>query len=248
MKRKLTTVAALALTLGVSALAYAAPIPVAVYSFQTAGDVAAFQKLAGGTCGKKWQQQKAMVVTLGKKANFCSMRSSVVGDSTDPLSDLEVTAAAQLGSGFSGKLRSKAYVGVAARASETAGWELRVRPAAQTWQLFRDPKGAPGPALVKAGKGSFIKTGARTKTKTKAAAKPTAAANNLLLQTFDSNTPTTTVVAMVNGKTLITHSDAAPDQPDGRRSAVTTGVKGAGIGTGVSGVFDNVAIKVPSPF
>jgi hypothetical protein len=249
MKTTLTALIVLCASLAAAAVAHAGVVPVGVYSFQSTGDVAAFQKLAGGACTKKWYQQKAMAVTLGAKTNFCSMRTSVVGDSTDPLSDMQISAAAQLGPGVSGKLRTKAYVGVAARASETAGWELRVRPAAQTWQLFRDPKGAPGPALVKSGKGKFIKTGATTKkTRATATAKPAATANQILLRTFDLNTPTTTVLAQINGQAVITLSDAAPDSPDGRRSAVTTGVKGTGFGTGVVGIFDNVAISVPSPF
>jgi len=35
----------------------------------------------------------------------------------------------------------KAYAGVAVRSSENASYELRVRPVARKWQLFRDPKG-----------------------------------------------------------------------------------------------------------
>jgi hypothetical protein len=38
------------------------------------------------------------------------------------------------------------------------------------------------------------------------------------------------------------------DQPDGRRSAVTAGVKGTGAGTGIVGVFDDVTVQVPNPF
>ena len=130
----------------------------------------------------------------------------------------------------------RAYVGVAARSSETAGYELRVFPAAQKWQFWRDPRGTPPPALFRAGKGAFIK---QTKKKPLSFA----------VRAFDGGSTTqTTVTAFVNGKAVLTHVDTAPDQPDGRRSVITTGVKGKGPATGVVGVFDNVAIKVPSPF
>jgi len=235
MRPKLTALTALALTLGVAALAHAGPVPVAVYSFQTAGDVAAFQKQSGAKCQKKWAKQKQMAITLGAKTNACAFRTSVVGDSTDPGSDMEVSAAVSVGGKISNKLMKKAYVGVAARSSETAGYELRVRPAAQTWQLFRDPRGAAGPTLFRSGKRKFIKSGA----------KPTA----LRLRAFDfGSTTTTQITGSVNGKTVISFADSEPDQPDGRRSVVTTGVKGTGAGTGVVGIFDNVAIKVPNPF
>jgi hypothetical protein len=159
----------------------------------------------------------------------------VVGDSTDPGSDMDVAAAVSLGGGLSGKLQKKAYVGVGARQSDTSGYELRVLVGAQKWQLFRDPRGTPPAALVKSGTGKFIRGMGK---------KP----NQISLQAFDGNTTTTTVTAFVNGKAVITYTDAAADQPDGRRSVVLTGVKGAGSGSGVVGIYDNVAIKVPSPF
>jgi hypothetical protein len=233
MRAKLTALAAVALTVGVSALAHAGPVPVAVYSFQSVGDVAAFQKQAGARCTRKWVKNKQMSIAVGPKTNSCAFRTSVVGDSTDPGSDMEISAQANLGSGISAKLMNKAYVGVAARSSETAGYELRLRPAARTWQLFRDPKGAVGPTLFQSGKG--VKQGKRPL--------------SLALRAFDYGSATsTTVTGFVNGKAVINFTDSQADQPDGRRSVITTGVKGTGAGTGVVGIFDNVAIKVPNPF
>lgn len=234
MKTKLTALILACATLALGAIAHGATVPVAVYTFQTNGDVAAFQKAIGGSkCKKKWRQMKQMAVTIGPKTSACAFRTSVVGDSTDPGSDMEVSAAASVSPGTPAKLMKKAFVGVAARSSETAGYELRVRTAAGVWQLFRDPRGAPGPVLHQAGKAAI-----------KAGKKPT----KISLQAFDSGTTTTTVTALINGKTVLSFSDALPDQPDGRRSVITTGVKGAGSGSGVIGIFDNVAIRVPSPF
>ncbi|MDP9227837.1 MAG: hypothetical protein M3M99_02145 [Actinomycetota bacterium] len=252
MRTKLTALLAIGGCLAAVGVATAATVTVALYSFQTQADVAAFARLAGGKCARKWEGQKAMAVSVAAgKPNFCLMRTSVVGDSTDPGSDMEITANAYLGSGTPTKLKPKAFVGVATRASETAGYQLRIRPAAQVWQLFRDPRGAAGPTLYKAGKAKFIKSGATTRAtadKPAKTPKPGASSNLILLQTFDNNTATTNVTAMVNGRLLLSFADTGADQPDGRRSAVSVGVKGAGSAAGVTGVFDNVAIQVPSPF
>ncbi len=99
---------------------------------------------------------------------------------------------------------------------------------------MRDPKGAAGPAVVRSGKGKFIRT----------ASKP----NALLLRAFDYGTPDTQLLATVNGKAVVRLTDSAADQPDGRRNGVATGAKGTAAGTGIVGLFDDVAIKVPNPF
>jgi hypothetical protein len=56
------------------------------------------------------------------------------------------------------------------------------------------------------------------------------------------------VTATVNGRGVVTATDSEADQPDGRQTAVTTGAKGSGAGTGIRGVFDNVIVQVPNPF
>lgn len=236
MRIKLTALIALCATLATAAVAYAGPVTVALYAFATQGDVLAFQKTLGAKCEKKWRQQKSMQITVGAGTNSCAFRSSVVADSSDLRSDAEITATASLGPTTSAKLQKKAYVGVAARSSETAGYELRIRPGAQTWQLFRDPKGSgEGPILFRSGKGKFIRGGVKGN-------------NDLALRAFDFGSADTSLSARINGKTVVSATDTGSGQPDGRRTGVTTGVKGAGPGTGVTGIFDNVAIKVPNPF
>jgi hypothetical protein len=268
-RTKLTATLTLAATLAASAAAYGQSVPIALYSFATQADVTAFVKQSGPKCAKSWQQMKQMAVTLGAGTNACAFQTTVVSDSSDIAADMDVSATVALGARTPTKLMTKAFVGVAARSSETSGYELRVRPAAQTWQLFRDPKGTPGPVLFRSGKGAFIKSGTPVKKPPakepqqmagksapaeeeapakKPAAKPAKNANNVSLQVFDGGTTTTTVTGIINGKSVVTFTDSAPDQPDGRRSVVVTGVKGARPGPGVVGVFDNVAIRVPSPF
>jgi hypothetical protein len=236
MRAKLTALIALCATFAsLAAAAHAGPVTVALYAFATQGDVLAFQKVLGSKCEKKWRQQKAMQLSVGAGTNSCAFRSSVVADSSDVRADAEIAGTASIGGTTPKKLLKKAYVGVAVRSSENSSYELRVRPAAQTWQLFRDPKGAgEGPALFRSGKGKFIRAGLK--------------GNDLALRAFDFGTTTTSLSARINGKVVASATDTGGGQPDGRRSVVSTGVKGAGSGSGVTGVFDNVAIKVPNPF
>lgn len=267
MRIKLTATIALAAAVAGTAIAHGATVPIAIYSFQTKADVAAFQPLGAGKCTKKWDQMKSMAITVGAKTNTCALQSTVVSDSSDVAADMDVSATVALGTGTPSNLRPKAFVGVAARASETAGYQFRIRPTAQTWQLFRDPKGTPGPVLFRSGKAAFIKTAKPVKTKTLAPAedpaakkpaaekpatekpaKPTNTANSVSLQVFDNGTTTTNVTAIINGRSVLTFADSATDQPDGRRSGIVTGIKGVKPAPGVVGVFDNVAIRVPSPF
>ena len=234
MRTKLTALIVLcaSLALGVAA-AQAGPVIVALYTFEGPADASAFVKGRGAKCAKKTGKGN-MPITVGPGTNSCAFRSSVVADSSDLAPDQEVSAVASMGARTPAKLQKKAYVAVNVRESDNAGWELRVRPVARTWQLFRDAKGVSGPTLFRSGKGKFIPMGAKP--------------NALLLRAFDYGTATTQLVATVNSKAVVSATDAAADQPDGRRNGVATGAKGTAAGTGVVGVFDDVAIKVPNPF
>ena len=78
----------------------------------------------------------------------------------------------------------------------------------------------------------------------KAGAKP----NTIAIRAFSFGGPTTSIVATVNGRTVVNTTDSAGDQPDGRRTAVLAGAKGTGPATGIRGLFDNVNVQVPNPF
>ncbi|CAN5548473.1 hypothetical protein BH20ACT15_BH20ACT15_14390 [soil metagenome] len=217
----------------ITAAAIAAPIPVAVYTFATQGDIDAFSKGAGAKCKKKLAKGQ-MAISVGKGTNHCTFRSSVVGDAGDTAPDTEVGATVTLGKKAPRKIQKKAFVAVGTRVSDSAGWELRIRPVAKTWQLLRDPAGSGGATVVRAGKGKFIR--------------PIGKPNLILLRTFDFSSPTTQLTVGINGKTVASLTDAAADQPDGKRSVVVAGSKGRAAGTGITGIFDDVAIRVPNPF
>jgi hypothetical protein len=231
-RTKLTALIVACAALAVGAAAHAAPIPVAVYQFQTQDDVNAFQKVFGDKCKRKWAGNQAMSITV-REGNSCWYRSSVVADSSDQYADQGMVAATTVGGGTK-KLQSKSFVGVGVRRSDTAGYLLRVLPNKHKWQYFRDPKGSAGSKLEASGSGKFIKVGSK--------------ANMITIRAFSRGGTTTSVIATVNGRGVVNASDSSADQPDGRQTIVAAGAKGSGAGTGIMGVFDNVTVQVPNPF
>jgi hypothetical protein len=234
MRTKLTALIVACAALALAAIAQAAPIPVAVYTFASQDDVNAFQKVFGAKCTKKWSGHQALGILVGAGTSSCVLRTSVVADSSDAAPDHAIQGDARLARAGGSKTQRKAFVGVGVRQGEEAGYYLRVLPFARKWQLIRDPKGGAGPATLAVGTGKFIRPGMKP--------------NSLQLRAFDRGTTTTQLLAVVNGRTVVSTTDAAADQPDGRRTVVTDGVKGSGAGTGVSGVFDEVSVRVPNPF
>lgn len=233
MRTKLTALIVACAALGAGAAANAAPVPVAMYTFQTQGDVSAFQKVAGTSCKRKWAGNQALSIRVGDKTSSCEYRSSVVADSSDQHADQGMVATTSVGGGTP-KLQKKSFVGVGVRRSDSASYVLRILPNAHKWQYFRDPKGPAGPKLEAAGSGSFIKLGSKP--------------NTIAIRAFSRGGTSTSVIASVNGRGVVSATDAASDQPDGRQTVVTAGAKGSGAGTGITGVFDNVIVQVPNPF
>jgi hypothetical protein len=233
MRTKLTALIVACMALAAGAAAHAAPIPVAMYTFQAQSDVAAFQKVFGQSCKRKWAGNQAMSIAVGDATNSCIYRSSVVADSSDQYADQGMVATTTVAGGTK-KLQRKSFVGVGVRRSDTAGYVLRILPNVHKWQYLRDPKGAAGLKLEASGSGKFVKLGSKP--------------NVISIRAFSRGGTTTSVIASVNGHGVVSSTDSAADQPDGRQTTVTSGAKGSGAGTGIAGVFDNVTVQVPNPF
>jgi hypothetical protein len=234
MRTKLTALlTACAVLIAGAVAAHAAPISVAVYSFSTQDDVNAFQKVSGGTCKRKWQGNQLLAIGVGQSTNNCVYRTSVLSDSSNAHPDLGMVGSVAV-SGGTPKLQKKSYVGLGVRQSDDASYSLRVLPTTHKWQYFRDPEGPGGPKLEASGSGKFVKAGRK--------------ANVLALRAFAYGGSTTTITGTVNGRPVVSTTDSGADQPNGRRTVVMVGVKGAGAGTGVTGFFDQVAVQVPNPF
>jgi hypothetical protein len=234
MRTKLIALLTAAAVLVAGAVAaHAAPISVAVYTFSTQDDVFAFQKVLGTSCKRKWQGNQRMSISVGQNTNSCFYRSSVVADSSDAKADQGMVATTSV-TGGTPKLQKKSFAGMGVRQSDSAGYWIRVLPNAGKWQYFRDPKGTAGPQLAASGSGKFIKAGTKP--------------NGLTIRAFSYGGASTSIIATVNGRTVVSTTDSAADQPDGRRTVVMVGAKGSGAATGISGAFDDVSVQVPNPF
>jgi hypothetical protein len=233
MRTRITAliVAGAAITAG--AVAHAAPIPVATYTFQSQDDVNAFQKVTGDACKRKWTNNMALGLRVGEGTNSCAYRSSVLADSSDAHPDQGVSATVTM-SASSPKLQKKAFVGVGVRRSDTEGYVLRILPWSHKWQYLRDPAGSAGAQIAASGSGKFIKLGTKP--------------NIIAIQAFSLGGPSTSLTATVNGHAVVSTTDSADDQPAGRQNIVTSGAKGTGAGTGIAGLFDQVTVQVPNPF
>jgi hypothetical protein len=119
------------------------------------------------------------------------------------------------------------------RQSDNAGYVLRVLPNLRKWQYFRDSEGPAGPKLEASGTGKFVKLGGKP--------------NMIAIRAFSYGGTTTSIIASVNGRTVVNATDSGADQPGGRRTVVTAGAKGSGAATGIMGLFDNVTVQVPNP-
>jgi hypothetical protein len=233
MRTKTTALLVLAAALTAGAVAQAAPIPVATYTFQSMDDVNAFHKVLGDHCKRKWAGNQALSIRPGEATNSCVFRSSVVADSSDARPDQGMLATITV-SADSPKLQKKAFAGVGVRRSDTAGYTLRILPFAHKWQYLRDPAGDAGAKIEASGTGKFITVGSKP--------------NVIAIRAFSNGGTSTAVTATVNGHAVVTTDDAADDQPDGKQTIVTSGAKGSGAGTGIAGIFDNVTVQVPNPF
>ena len=233
MRTRITALIIAGAALAAGAVANAAPIPVATYTFQSQDDVNAFQKVVGEACKRKWTNNMALGVRVSTGTNSCAFRSSVLADSSDAHPDQGVQATVTMATA-SPKLQKKAFVGVGVRRSDTASYVLRVLPFAHKWQYLRDPEGDAGAQIVTSGTGKFIKVGTKP--------------NQIAIQAFSLGGPSTSLVATVNGHAVVNTSDAAEDQPAGRQNIVSAGAKGTGSGEGIAGIFDQVIVQVPNPF
>jgi hypothetical protein len=234
MKAKLTlALCAVAVLGGTVAAARAAEVPVAIYTIADPGDAAKFFKVKGTKCSRK-AVGGAMNIKLGTGTAECAYRSSVIADSTDNSPNIDISANATYSAKTPSTLKNKLFVGVLTRASANEHYELRVIPAKQRWIVLRDPAGAGAEAVLKSGPAKFIKVNP---------AKP----NALRLRTFVT-AGGISVIAQVNGQTVYSAVDGASQPPAGRYNELAVGSKTGAAASGMVGVFDDVAIRVPSPF
>jgi hypothetical protein len=235
MKRLITALSAFAALTGAASALAVGTIPVAVYNFDNATDIASFQKLAGGgKCMTKVRTAGALGVNIDDASPSCVFRTSVIADSDDLSPRFQIQASASFDPRVTTKLRNKLYLSVVSRASATGAYELRIVPMKQRWMMIRDRDGAAGPEVLKSGKIKKIKP------------KPNKPVP-LLLQTFESGTGVG-IVAQVNGRTVYVATDFEANPPRGRYNGVAVGSKTGASGDGMLGTFDDITVSIPRNF
>ena len=229
-RHRATAVAVLALVglLALPALAGAQMIGIYRNGLETLAQRSQLTKLSGRSCDRAGVNG-VLRVGVGKKTEACSLRTPVVGR------DLEILATERLLSGTPAALQRKAYLGLQLRAGGGGKYELRVFPLQRKVQLVK--------VTAEATKYLAI-------VKNEAAVKGINKANALRLRavnvTSGPEKGQVSLLAFLGSKRVAEATDAAGGELQGRASAVTVGAPHSA--NGVLASFDDVVIRLPSPF
>ena len=210
-------------TLAVSALAWGV---VRVYSndFSSRGEFREIRKLTGGKqCKKAHEAGERFATSVGRGPKECIYRTPVQGDGSGP--NHEVEARVKLNKVTSSKIRKRVYLGIGVRAARRAGYQLRIYPQRQKWELHRTGGGDGFPVK---GKLSKIKKAGKS--------------NELRLRAFGNK-----VSAWVNGERVVkakVDRDAAAVNGQLTTLLIASTKKTR---KRAKGSFDDYRVKVPDP-
>ncbi|HSR93487.1 MAG TPA: hypothetical protein VLK56_01360 [Solirubrobacterales bacterium] len=186
-------------------------------------------KLAGERCARGGSDH-AIRVMVGKSTKECTYRTPVIGR------DLEVAAIGRLLSNTPPALQRKAFLAVDLRAGGAgAGYQLAVFPMQGKAQLRK---------TLSDGRIEYlhVEKGVRTKGLNQA--------NELRLRAFNSTSGpekgSCHILAYVGGQLVADVTDSAAGELEGRASGFSLGA--VGNAKGAVGSFDDVVVRVPSPF
>lgn len=219
----------------VSVLLLAAGAGAAVVGIYRAGmDSQAQRAEVGNLYGERCRRggsDRAFRVLIGKRTRECAYRTPVVGR------DLEIAAVGRLLSGTPKPVRRKAFLALNLRAGENgARYQLTVFPLQRKAQLRK---------VLPDGKVRFLHVERRVST-----VRGTNRANELRLRAFNvtggRKKGNCRVVAFVGKKRVAAVTDPAAGFLQGRASGFSVGSAGRAKGTMAS--FEDVVIRVPSPF
>ncbi|MGA8745509.1 MAG: hypothetical protein WB507_06570 [Solirubrobacterales bacterium] len=210
----------------VAGAAAATTVTVGIYrnGMETSTQRAQMLQLSGRSCSRSGAEQ-TMVITLGKRTNQCSFRTPVIGR------NLQIAASERLLGSTPRSLQRKVYLGLFLRTGGGGGYQLVVYPTQQKVQLRK---------LLPGGKVKYlgIARGQR-------AVGGVNRTNELTLQAIDGSGGAT-LAGYVGGKLLLEAVDPGARELSGGASGVMVGSTNAATGTVAS--FDNVVLRVPSPF
>jgi hypothetical protein len=219
----------IALFIAVASAAAAAPIGVYRNTMETEAQRRQIVKLFGARC-KRGGSSTALRVFVGKGTGECAYRTPVIGR------DLEIGTVARLLSQTPKSLQRKAFVALDLRADEGSRYQLAVFPAQAKAQLRKVTAG---------GKVEYLHIEKNVST-----VRGLDEANQLRLQAFNvtsgAEKGSCHLLAYVGSKLVADVTDPAAGEMAGRASGFSVGASGNAKGAVAS--FDDVVVRVPSPF
>ncbi len=222
-------IAVLATALAVTATAGASLIAVYRNTMETTPKRVQLVKLTGANCTRGGSSH-ALRVVLGKRTAECSYRTPVVGR------DLEIVATERLLSGTPKGLRKRVFLAVSLRSGGGSKYQLTVYPLQRKVQIRKYLSG--GSIKYLATEKSVGSVGGIN------------AANELRLRavnvTSGPRRGQCEILAYVGGKLVAGATDTSAADLSGRASSVSVGSTNTVNGAVAS--FDNVIVRVPSPF
>lgn len=225
-----TLLAGLAATLALAPAAGANVVPIWRGGMDTQAQRAQIGNLLGERC-RRGGSDRAFRVLIGKRTRECAYRTPVVGR------DLEIAAVGRLLSGTPKAVRRRAFLALNLRAGEAgARYQLAVFPLQRKAQLRK---------VLPDGKVKYLHIEKRVGT-----VRGTNRANELRLRAFNVTAGPEKgrcrLAAFVGGKRVASAVDPAAGDLQGRASGFSVGATGNARGAVAS--FDDLVIRVPSPF
>jgi hypothetical protein len=231
MIRRISAISAAALLVALAIAASAAAAVIGVYrnNMESAGLRGQIVKLSGDRC-KGGGSDDAFRIYVGKRTRECAYRTPVIGR------DLEVAATGRLLQGTPKPVQRRAYLTVNLRAGGAgARYQLLLFPLQRKVQLRR---------VAPDGKIEYmhVERGVR--------AKGINGANQMRLRAFNvtkgPEKGSCRILAFVGRRLVADVADAASGELQGRTSGF--GLGAAGNATGALGSFDDIVVRVPSPY
>lgn len=231
MKARLPLAALLAAAalLAFAAVAGASMLGIYRNTLETVSQRSELLKLSGRSCARGGSEH-TLKVTVGKRTDECAYRTPVVGR------DLELLSTERLLSGTPKKLQHRAFLALELRAGGGARYQLAVYPVQRKVQLRK---------VTANGSVKYLAIA-----KNEAAVRGINKSNALRLRATNvrsgSEKGTCEIKGFLGSKLVVEAKDHAAGDLAGRASAV--GVGASGSATGAIASFDDVVVRVPSPY
>ncbi len=227
MRLRLTaaSLAVICASLAIVSGAGAAMIGIYRNGMETISQRSQLVKLSGRNCARGGIND-ALRVVIGKRTKECSFRTPVLGR------NLEIAATERLLSGTPKKLQHKAFLSVELRAGGGGRYQLAVYPRQRKVQLRK---------ILRDGTIKYLAI-----VKNEPAVRGIDKANKLRLSAVNVDPGQCRLLASIGRKRVADFIDSETGALSGRASGFSVGAATGATGTVAS--FDDVVIRVPSPF